>query len=699
MYAKARIGLLALVALFVLLPSAGKSQSRQRMAVPEDMERWIKTVFAKGHVPPFSFVYDGKPSAQFIRKWKYSASKGASDEAGTIKYLFTYTDPVTGLKVACRVTGFEEFGAVEWMLYFTNTSQRNSAMLTDVKVTDFGMEAGKDASFTLHHAVGSNGGRDDFWPLSTPVETDKSVYITPEGGRSSDHTGFPFMNLEASNGRGAIVAVGWTGNWYVDVSQQTPGTATLASGMKNMNLYLLPDETIRTPLVCMLFWQGEDRMVGHNTFRRFMLAHHSPKLNGRFAEYPFSGGYSWGDPAPCNEYCCLTEDFALALTKRYAQFGIVPEVFWLDAGWYKGCGGPDFTGKNWYNTVGTWEVDEKRFPNGLKPLSEAAHEAGAKFMVWFEPERVAVGSQIAEEHPEWLLKRSNDPNNLLFDLGNPEALNWMCEHIGDLIEKNGIDYYRQDFNMHISPYWAEADEPDRVGIHEIRHVEGLYAYWDYLRERFPGLLIDNCAGGGRRLDLETMSRSAPLWRTDYSYGEVNGYQCHTYGLNFYLPIHGTRSLQDRSVQRPLGSRQRRRAELEAQRARRLDRRHATDHRPIQGAPALLLRGLLSADGNGPRADLRQCMARLPDAPSVGPERYRRRFPPQGQSAGLDPRPVAGRRSGEDLPSAERQRRNGHDPLGRGAGRGHRPADRRGAGLVAAALFGSRGINPHPLRES
>lgn len=78
-----------------------------------------------------------------------------------------------------------------------------------------------------------------------------------------------------------------------------------------------------------------------------------------------------------------------------------------------------------------------------------------------------------------------------------------------------------------------------MGIHEIRHVEGLYAYWDYLRERFPGLLIDNCAGGGRRLDLETMSRSAPLWRTDYSYGEVNGYQCHTYGLNFYLPIHGT----------------------------------------------------------------------------------------------------------------------------------------------------------------
>ena len=544
MYAKARIGLLALVALFVLLPSAGKSQSRQRMAVPEDMERWIKTTFAKGHVPPFSFVYDGKPSAQFIRKWKYSASKGASDEAGTIKYLFTYTDPVTGLKVACRVTGFEEFGAVEWMLYFTNTSQRNSAMLTDVKVTDFGMEAGKDASFTLHHAVGSNGGRDDFWPLSTPVEANKSVYITPEGGRSSDHTGFPFMNLEASNGRGAIVAVGWTGNWYVDVSQQTPGTATLASGMKNMNLYLLPDETIRTPLVCMLFWQGEDRMVGHNTFRRFMLAHHSPKLNGRFAEYPFSGGYSWGDPAPCNEYCCLTEDFALALTKRYAQFGIVPEVFWLDAGWHTGAG--DFRhGKSWANTTGNWTVDRERFPEGLKPVSDAVHETGAKFMVWFEPERVVKGTQWATEHKEWMLdtqwpEGSEQSTWYLFDLGNDAACDWLCKYYGDLIEENGIDYYRQDFNMLPAGYWRDADQPGRSGIKEIRHIENLYKFWDYLLDRFPGLLIDNCASGGKRLDWESIGRSAPLWRSDYyHYDDPDGYQCHTYGLNFFLPIHGT----------------------------------------------------------------------------------------------------------------------------------------------------------------
>ena len=52
---------------------------------------------------------------------------------------------------------------------------------------------------------------------------------------------------------------------------------------------------------------------------------------------------------------------------------------------------------------------------------------------------------------------------------------------------------------------------------EIRYVEGLYRMWDELRAAYPRLAIDNCFGGGRRIDLETSSRSLPLWRTDATY--------------------------------------------------------------------------------------------------------------------------------------------------------------------------------------
>ncbi len=195
-------------------------------------------------------------------------------------------------------------------------------------------------------------------------------------------------------------------------------------------------------------------------------------------------------------------------------------------------------GGQWHLNVGNWTVEKERFPNGLRPVADAVHETGAKFMVWFEPERVRPGTQIDKEHPEWLIKLPNN-NNYLFNLGNKEALKWLTNYIADFIQKEGIDYYRQDFNFDPKPYWEASDNPDRIGMSEIRHIEGLYAFWDSLLVRFPNLLIDNCASGGRRLDLETTSRSAPLWRTDYQYGEPNGYQCHTYGLNFYLPIHGT----------------------------------------------------------------------------------------------------------------------------------------------------------------
>jgi len=136
------------------------------------------------------------------------------------------------------------------------------------------------------------------------------------------------------------------------------------------------------------------------------------------------------------------------------------------------------------------------------------------------------------------LKLPGNPNGLL-NLGNPEALRWLTEHISGMIENEGIAVYRQDFNIDPLPFWRAVDEPDRQGITEIRYIEGLYAFWDELLARNEGLIIDNCASGGRRIDLETTSRSIPLWRTDYQYFEPNGYQCHTYGLNFYLPCSGT----------------------------------------------------------------------------------------------------------------------------------------------------------------
>ncbi|MDI6828136.1 MAG: alpha-galactosidase, partial [Armatimonadota bacterium] len=101
-----------------------------------------------------------------------------------------------------------------------------------------------------------------------------------------------------------------------------------------------------------------------------------------------------------------------------------------------------------------------------------------------------------------------------------------------------IDLYRNDFNIDPLPYWRENDAEDRQGITEIRYVEGFLAFWDELRRRHPNMLIDTCASGGRRNDLETLRRSVPLLRSDYLLEPI-GQQCHTYGISFWIPFYGT----------------------------------------------------------------------------------------------------------------------------------------------------------------
>lgn len=66
---------------------------------------------------------------------------------------------------------------------------------------------------------------------------------------------------------------------------------------------------------------------------------------------------------------------------------------------------------------------------------------------------------------------------------------------------------------------------------------GYLGMWDELLRRHPGMLIDSCASGGRRNDLETMRRAVPLWRSDYAF-ELNGMQGMTLGMALWIPYQG-----------------------------------------------------------------------------------------------------------------------------------------------------------------
>ena len=485
------------------------------------IQSWIDSHLTEETLPPFSFMYGGHPAASLLETWEFNKETTHHDDAKTAGVL-TYRDRQSGLVVQCDWEVFSDFPALEWVVRFRNEGTADTPILEDVQALDAVFTRNEEDEFVLHRALGSSASRDDFAPITDVLHPNTTIELAPVGGRSSNTHALPFFNIETTGG-GVMLGIGWSGQWSASFQTDDAKNLKLRAGMELTHLKLHPGEGIRTPRILLLFWEGEDRMRGHNLLRRFILAHRTPQQDGKPVTTPFSASGS-----PLNE---STESNQIAFTQRYHELGLGVEYWWLDAGWFDG---------GWPSGVGTWTIRKDHFPNGLKPLSDAATNAEMKFLLWFEPERVYQESWLDTERPDWVLKIPDNPNGLL-NLGNLEARHWLIEHISGMITEQGISVYRQDFNMDPLPHWRAADAPERQGMTEIRHIEGLYAFWDELLIRHPGLIIDNCASGGRRIDLETTSRSVPLWRTDYDYFEPNGYQCHTYGLHFYLPCSGTGS--------------------------------------------------------------------------------------------------------------------------------------------------------------
>ena len=127
-------------------------------------------------------------------------------------------------------------------------------------------------------------------------------------------------------------------------------------------------------------------------------------------------------------------------------------------------------------------------------------------------------------------------------LGDERAWQYCFDILTEKIDKLNISVYRQDFNFHPLAYWRKYDTEDRKGITEIKHINGLYRLWDALLEKYPYLLIDNCASGGRRIDIETLRRSVPLWRSDAQcpanpVPEIT--QAHAASHSMWMPYSGT----------------------------------------------------------------------------------------------------------------------------------------------------------------
>ena len=473
--------------------------------------------------PVFSFVYDGKASKDFLGNWTFKSDTVSLDEYRK-QTVLTYTDPATKLEVRCIAVQWLSFPVVEWTVYLTNKSDANSPLIENLRAIDTLLHPSEKEPIVLHYNHGDDCSINSFAVKQSDMAAGSEMQFAPVGGRPTNGQ-WPYYNFNIAD-KGFLLAVGWPGQWSSKFSRDDAGL-NLNAGQEKTHFVLLPGEEVRTPLIAMMFYTG-DWIRGQNLWRQWMIKHNIPKDHGKPLSLPFfaaCSSHQFSEMTKANEQS--QKDFIEGYLKR----GLKLDYWWMDAGWYVGA-----EEKNW-GWTGTWEVDRRphRFPNGLRAVSDYAHSKGVKIIVWFEPERVAGGTWLAETHPDWVL---GGPKGGLLNLGNPEAFDWLVNHIDKIIKEEGIDLYRQDYNIDPLKFWRENDAEDRQGMTENKYVMGYLAYWDLLQKRNPGMLIDSCASGGRRNDLETMRRSVPLLRSDYIFEPV-GNQAESCGLSLWLPFYGT----------------------------------------------------------------------------------------------------------------------------------------------------------------
>jgi len=495
---------------------------------PQEMSEargWVAARFehvteGKAPAPPFSFIYGGHPSSELLKDWKCERGSKTLDARRT-EHTLAWTDPTTGLSVECRAVEYHDFPTVEWTLHLKNTGGGDTPILEKIQALDTRLVRSDKGEFILHHNVGSPAAPNDYQPLQTVLGPKGTSRFAGAAGKPTG-SDLSYFNVEWP-GQGVIVVIGWPGQWAAEFTRDAANGLDIRAGQELAHFKLHAGETVRTPLMVLQFWRG-DWIRAQNVWRRWMLAHNVPRPGGELPE-PELFGCSAHFTAEMSQ---ANEENQLEWINRYVEEGIRIGHWWMDAGWYQ------FYGSGWPRT-GTWEVDTNRFPRGLRAISDYAHSKGIKTIVWFEPERVAAGTWLTQNHPDWIL---GGKEGGLLNEGNPEARQWLTDHIDQLMTAQGIDLYREDFNMSPLGSWRANDAPDRQGITEIKHIEGHLAFWDELLRRHPDMFIDSCASGGQRNDLETMRRAIPLWRTDCRCEPV-GTECHTFGLSLWLPLSGT----------------------------------------------------------------------------------------------------------------------------------------------------------------
>ena len=506
-------GVDALIEKMEFAPGNTNNYSKEHNNISLEDVRMEMSAYGRGDIrEPFIEVIheDGSYTSDFVYenaviqkgKPEYESLPGSYDENGVVDWLcVTVKDKQYNLTLELNYYVYEDCDVITRSAKLINTSGtqikllRLMSMQIDFDTTGYVLT-------TFNGAWGREMKRND-----VRVPSGKHINSSYTGTSSNRANPFVMMSKEdTTEDHGDCYGFNliYSGNHYEVMEASSTGKTRFVNGINPQSFcFILEDgDVFETPEAVMSYsHQGFNGMSGH--MHKFVREH---IVRGEWKNKT--------RPVLLNSweasYFDINEKKLLNLAKAGKEVGI--ELFVMDDGWF-GERNDDTS------SLGDWDVNTKKLPNGVSGLCEKVKALGLDFGIWVEPEMINVKSKLYEAHPDWVLQIPGKPhsegrNQRILDLTKTEVQNFIIEKMSEVFSSADISYVKWDMNRTFTDYFSEALPAQRQGEVAHRYVMGLYRCMKELTKRFPKILFEGCSAGGNRFDLGILCYFPQIWASD-----------------------------------------------------------------------------------------------------------------------------------------------------------------------------------------
>ena len=366
-----------------------------------------------------------------------------------------------------------------------------------------------------------------------PLTAGLQVIRNTDGARNA-HCDAPELMLSLDgqpreeSGRTIGAALCWSGNYELRINTNNKREHHLYCGIdpQSSEYVLEPKEVFTTPHLALAY--STEGMGGvSRTFHRWArtegMLHRGMKTGDILLN-------SWE-----GLYFDINEERMLQMMDDISQLG--GELFVMDDGWF----GDKYQRNDDSSTLGDWVVDKKKLPNGLGALCSHAAKKGIRFGIWIEPEAVNTKSELFERHPEWALqtkgrelKLGRGGTQLVLDMTNPQVQDFAFKIVDDLLTQYPeISYIKWDANASIQNCGSLYLSMQKQTNLYVDYHRGLLKVLQRIRQKYPDVVIQDCASGGGRANYGLLPYFDEFWVSDNTDALQRVYI--QYGTSLFFP--------------------------------------------------------------------------------------------------------------------------------------------------------------------